>query len=171
MTRLTIEYDIKGKFLEPIANASILPGMLLQLDNEGKVGPHNSLDGYTSPLIAVENKLAGKSIFEPYETASMVHCRYCLPGDVFMGVVGDASIKKNVFVSSAGNGKLKKIPSGILLDTVIVGQAIAVGEEIYSYFAINGLSLEEVYAQAAGFYYGLDKGKIGLDDFMAVEVV
>lgn len=173
MSKLTIEYSIKGRFLELIANANILPGMLLERCEEGEIKPHALVDGTAPPIIAVEDKLAGKSIVEAYEIDSNVHCRYCLPGDVFMGLVEDITIERGDFLSSAGDGKLKKIPFGTLSDRTIVGRALAAlaTEEVYSYFAINGLSLEEVYAQAENFYYARGQEIVTLDNFIPVEII
>jgi hypothetical protein len=172
MKKYTIDYAINGRHLETKALAPIYPGMLLERYDDG-VRPHSVEEGIAPPLIAMENRLGGTDISIPYEPADIVYMRYCLQGDVFIGLTTLLDLAPHDLVCSKGDGFLERIPEGNLADGVIVGRVLAAPAtiEAYSYFAINGLSLDEVYGQAEGFFYLINQQTVTLDNFIPIEVL
>lgn len=185
--KLSIDYAINGRVLEgyfdvPAEIHFLLPGMLLVLENNPQsdtpfLREHHVVDGAAFPLIATETPYGAHDIDHKYFDDGTIYYRHCLPGDVFMGIADPNTfldIEAGTLVSSAGNGKLHAIPDGFLYDRTIVGCALAVPgtAESYKYFAINGVSLKEVYARSESEYYLTEPMEIVmLRDRFPVEVI
>lgn len=182
--KLTINYAINGPSFESVVvSDDVLPGMLLQrsyLSQEepfvSTVQAHNIENGIALPLVAIESPYNERDIDSWLIMGNTICYHYCLPGDVFIGIAdeGVPTITPGMLLSSAGNGKLHPIPEGRLKDRTVVGYALAAPgtTEAYKYFAINGVSLEEVYARSESEYYLTEPMKtVLLDDRFPVEVI
>jgi len=99
---------------EYIAGGSILPGMVLLLDDDGTVKAHdNDAPAAFTVMVALEDDLQGKGIDDAYASGDPVQCWTPYSGDVFYGILEDgADIKIGDFLESNGVGYLQKFTSG-----------------------------------------------------------
>lgn len=188
LPKLTIDYSINGSLMEGlVAHADVLPGMLLerhvssisveQQSYANQVSPHSIINGKAFPLVAVERPDSNLDIDTLIKIGEVVSYRYCLPGDIFIGIVGGEdpmNITAGTLLSSNGDGKLHPIPEGEMLqDRTVIGYALATPhtDEMYSYFAINGVKLSQVYARVEDEYYLVSDEIVMLSDRIAVEVI
>lgn len=127
----SIEVAINGRFLEGVADNTIYPGMLVQHTATGGFEPHSTRHKAALPLIAIENRIAGKGVATPYNIGDIVYVRHCLRGDVFWGGVRFIlfqSIRVGDSTSSYGDGSLHP-QSGPLApnDRMLIGRISLVG--------------------------------------------
>lgn len=103
--------SIKGDGVrnEALANATIKPGMLVQLMSTGKVRAHASAGQNAQTAFAVEDDLQGKGIGDSYSADELVQYNIFAPGDqVLAWLQNGESVVIGDFLESAGNGELKK---------------------------------------------------------------
>lgn len=94
---------------EFVANATLYPGMLIELISTGKVQKHASEDGNVFPMFALEDEMQGKGIVDAYAAADVVQCWIPYRGDIVYGLLEDGqSVLIGDELTSAGNGYLKK---------------------------------------------------------------
>lgn len=124
--RTSINISINGRILEAKAQAALWPGMLLNRVFDADsilVIPHDQAISCAAPIIAVENRYAGNMLDVLYEQNETVYYRYCLPGDMFVGLVSTVpGLSVGSFVVSAGDGLLTSNWAPPVSDGVIVGR-------------------------------------------------
>lgn len=108
-----------GRLEEAVANASIMPGMLLAnsatQDSGGraKVILHGTAGGPAERNFAIEDALQGRTIADTYVADELVQIINCNSGDV---VYGWLAVGENVttadFLSSNGDGRFQKATGG-----------------------------------------------------------
>ena len=93
---------------EKVAAAAIVPGMIIELIAAGTVQAHATADGFTMPMVALEDELQGNGIDDAYAALDPVQCwspvrgeeGYCILADGYSASIGDK-------LSSNGNGYLR----------------------------------------------------------------
>jgi hypothetical protein len=94
---------------EMVASAAVTPGMLLIIENTGKVKAHNQADKDAFPIFALEDELQGKGIDDAYAANDPVQCWIPYRGDIVNAILADG---ENVDIgdplTSDGHGRLKK---------------------------------------------------------------
>lgn len=117
-----------GRHEEAVAAATITPGMLIALNNAGKVIPHANAGVLAERNFALEDALQGHGIDDNYSTGDLVGYVSAMPGDHVYAFLADG---ENVVIgdklSSNGDGRLQKL----------AGSEIAVG------IALEALDLSE----------------------------
>ena len=94
---------------ELIANAAIIPGMLIERMSTDKVRAHSTADGAAHPMFAVEDELRGREIDVAYASASPVHLKHCVSGEVVLAILAnDESVAIGDKLTSNGAGFVKK---------------------------------------------------------------
>jgi len=126
MAKNTIKLKKYSDVIEEfVAAGAITPGMLLKLDFNGKVAPHNEPGGNAIPMFALEDELQGKTINDAYAADDPVQVWIAGRGDIVNAIAG-AEITAGDFLVSAGAGKLKPAGTGSAAHAhSIVGQALA----------------------------------------------
>ena len=113
MAKNTIKLKKYSDVIEEfVAAGAIIPGMLLELDSNGKVAPHSKPDGNAIPMFALEDELQGKTIDDAYANGSPVQVWVAGRGDIVNAIAG-AEIAAGNFLVSDGTGKLKPAGSGV----------------------------------------------------------
>ncbi len=116
MTYNTIKLFVRSDIMEEIkAGTTILPGMLLLLDDDGTVKPHDDdAPAHATPLFAIEDVWQGKGIETTYSSGDKVRVWTPGRGDVALAILKDgADVKIGDFLESDGNGYLQKATSGV----------------------------------------------------------
>jgi len=124
---------------EYVADATILPGMLLELDTDNEVKAHATSGGNVGPkMFALEDELQGNGIDDAYAAGDRVQVWFPAPGDVVLAILA--------------NGQ--DVAEGTLLESNGAGYLIAHTADEASLTAnvqtnvIVGMSLEEMDASA-----------------------
>lgn len=92
---------------EALASAEVKPGMLLELDSDGKVKPHATQGGYAERAVAVEDALQGDTVSDTYASGALVSFNLEAPGaecQMLLEAGQNAAIGERLI--SSGNGKL-----------------------------------------------------------------
>lgn len=128
--------------IERVANATIYPGMLIELMTTDKVRAHNTASRNVTPkMFALEDELQGHDIDTAYAANDRVKCGIFRPGDVVYGILADGQdIDIGDPLESAGGGLLQEH----VVDTADSEQAIAVYSQ-----SIVGIALEAVDTSAS----------------------
>lgn len=113
------------------ASGTITPGMLLELDSDGKVRAHSGEGEDVLPMFALEDELQGKTINDNYTSGQPVQVWIPVRGEqVLAELADDENVSIGDFLCSDGNGRLKKYEAisstaGLTVyQEVIVGQAL-----------------------------------------------
>lgn len=119
---------------EGIADAAIVPGMLVALAADGKYDPHGTAGGVALKEFAFEKELwDGTDVDSPYAQGDRLLTGVCSPGvEVYALVAASAAaIVKGDYLESAGDGTLRKMTAGDPGATppVYAGNAIARAQE------------------------------------------
>jgi hypothetical protein len=94
---------------EYVANAAIIPGMLIELMSTSKVKAHATSGGNAYPMFALEDELQGNGINDDYAAADRVQCWIPGRGDQVYAILADGeSVAPGDFLESNGDGLLKK---------------------------------------------------------------
>jgi len=94
---------------EQLANAAVVPGMLIERMSTGKVRAHATADGAAHSMFAVEDELRGREIDIAYAADSPVHFKHCISGEVVYAILAnDESVAIGDKLVSNGAGFLKK---------------------------------------------------------------
>lgn len=110
--------------------AAILPGMLLEMDSDGKVKPHATAGGNQARMFAIEDELQGKGVEDSYAIGDLVQYRFFKPGDVIYAILEDDNeIDKGDFLESASNGRLQKHEADTPSDSPLTNQIVGMAEE------------------------------------------
>lgn len=91
------------------AAEAITPGMLIELNSDGKVQKHSSGEGTILTMLAIEDELQGKGIEDDYEGDDPVQCWVPTPGDEAYAILADGNdVSIGDFLASDGDGTLQK---------------------------------------------------------------
>jgi len=94
---------------EMVASAAITPGMLLIIENTGKVKAHDQADKDAFPIFALEDELQGKGIDDAYAANDPVQCWIPYRGDIVNAILADGeTVVIGDALTSDGEGRLKK---------------------------------------------------------------
>jgi len=76
------QIQLKGQYRleEAIGDGIVKPGMVLELTSAGKVKAHSTEGGVAERLVAVEDALQGKSVFDAYSDGDRVIYHVETPG-------------------------------------------------------------------------------------------
>lgn len=110
------------------ANATITPGMLIEVISTGKVRAHAEEDGNVIPMFALEDELQGKIISEDYDADTPVQVWIPQRGDQVYAILAQGeNVSIGDFLVSNGDGKLKALAAlssiGDVEPLQIVGEA------------------------------------------------
>lgn len=100
---------------EYAAAATIIPGMLVELNSAGNVQKHSGAGRTALPMFAIEDALQGKGInqnlaADNYLSGDRVQVWVPTRGDIVYALLNDEEIVAiGDFVESAGNGLLRKV--------------------------------------------------------------
>lgn len=91
--------------------AGILPGHIVEESAVGTVVKSNVNGGKTVPFIAIENRIAGKTIADAYANGETVYYRALIPGTRCLGRVADGAdaISFNSFLNLDGDGQVEVV--------------------------------------------------------------
>jgi len=131
-TRRTIKIkNWSDVFEEYVANAAIIPGMLIELMSTGKVRAHATPSGSALPMFPLEDEFLGKSINDAYAANDVIPQVWIPgPGDQVFALLDDGeNATVGAFLESAGNGFLQVYSSAAsnnadAVDHRIVGVAL-----------------------------------------------
>lgn len=135
MARNTIKIkNWSNIFEEYVANAAIIPGMLIELMSTGKVRAHATAGGSTMPMFALEDELQGNGVDTAYAAAAPVQCWIPGRGDQVNALLDDGeTVVIGDFLESAGNGFLQKYVADVTdsaeSDNLIDHQIVAIALE------------------------------------------
>ena len=139
---------------EFVAAGEIKPGMLVTLNEDGKVIPHNLDGGNAIPMFALEDELQGKTIDDAYANGSPVQVWVAGRGDIVNAIAGD-NITAGAFLVSAGNGKLKPVGTTA---TVNVTATVVATDATISSLELDLTDLSLTLTESGGTYTGSGTG-------------
>jgi hypothetical protein len=94
---------------EYVANASITPGMLIELMSTNKVRAHATSGGNVLPMFALEDELQGKDIDDNYAAGDVVQCWIAQRGEIVQAILADGqNVAIGDLLMSNGAGYLTK---------------------------------------------------------------
>lgn len=96
--------------VEAVANATITPGMLIELMSTGKVRAHATAGGnVVGMMFALEDELQGNGIDDDYAALDQVQCWIPYRGDEVNAILKNGeNVAIGDYLESAGNGELQK---------------------------------------------------------------
>ncbi len=139
---------------EFVAADEIKPGMLVTLNADGKVIPHNLDGGNAIPMFALEDELQGKTIDDAYAADDPVQVWIAGRGDIVNAIAGD-NITAGAFLVSAGKGKLKPVGTAA---TVNVTATVAAIDATISNLELDLTNLSLTLTESGGTYTGSGTG-------------
>jgi len=146
MAKNTIKLKKYSDVIEEfVAGVAITPGMLVTLNADGKVIPHNLDGGNAIPMFALEDELQGKTIDVAYEAGAPVQVWVAGRGDIVYALANSGvTINVGDFLVSAGDGTLKPAGSGTTLSVnVAVSGADVAFSALGLDLALSGVNLQE----------------------------
>lgn len=91
------------------ASAAITPGMLLEVDSNGKVKPHSNAGQNALTMFALENELEGKDLADDYANGDKVQVWIPQRGETVYAILKDGeNVSIGDYVESSGDGYLQK---------------------------------------------------------------
>jgi hypothetical protein len=109
------------RYEEHVADTTITPGMLLEINSDNEVLPHNSASTVAEPLFALENALEGDDVDDNYSAAEVVCCLIGQSGTVVNVLLNSGTnYTVGTIVESNGDGTLKAgstAPIGVIEDS------------------------------------------------------
>jgi hypothetical protein len=114
---------------EVAAGVTITPGMLIEMNADGKVLPHSAVGEFAEKMFALENELEGKGIDDNYVADDKVQCWIAGRGDQVNALLADGQdIAIGDLLESDGNGYLQEAvaesASGATYPGSVVGVAL-----------------------------------------------
>jgi len=89
--------------------AGIYPGMVLEKTGDAKLKKHATAGGSGERLVALEDRLAGKTVDDVYADENIVFYQMCQDGDEVMVLLLDGeTIVENDALKSDGAGRVRK---------------------------------------------------------------
>jgi len=146
MAKNTIKLKKYSDVIEEfVAGVAIIPGMLVTLNADGKVIPHNLDGGNAIPMFALEDELQGKTIEDEYAIGNPVQVWVAGRGDIVYALANSGvTINVGDFLVSAGDGTLKPAGSGTTLSVnVAVSGADVAFSALGLDLALSGVNLQE----------------------------
>ncbi len=136
MAKNTIKLKKYSDVIEEfVAAGEIKPGMLVTLNADGKVIPHNLDGGNAIPMFALEDELQGKTIEDEYAIGDPVQVWVAGRGDIVYALANSGvTINVGNFLVSAGDGTLKPAGSGT---TLSVNVAVSGADVAFSALNLN----------------------------------
>ena len=131
---------------ELVANAAILPGMLIEIIAGSKVQAHAKDEGFAVPFFALESELEGKGITDAYAKDEHVRCWHPDRGDLVYALLadGESVVVGDKLVSSGaaraggpGAGYLRKFasPESMIEET---GSIVAIARDAVDLSSSSG---------------------------------
>jgi hypothetical protein len=112
------------------AAAAITPGMLLEMDSDGKVKAHATAGGNAEKMFALENELEGEGINDAYEADDPVQVWNAIPGEEVYAILADwYDVTTGDFLESNGTGYLQKHTEDSGSVTIYTNQIVGVALE------------------------------------------
>jgi len=113
---------------EYVANATITPGMLVEVMTTNKLRAHATASGNALPMFALEDELQGKVITDDYSANDQVQVWVPYRGDMVYAILKTGqNVTIGTFLVSNGDGTLKAwaqdASAGDVKPTEIVGVA------------------------------------------------
>ncbi len=97
--------DVQNEY---VAAEAITPGMLIELNSDGKYQKHASSGSKCMPVFAIEDALQGKEIDEDYAADDQVRGWYPTRGDEVYAILQDGQdVSTGDLLDSNGDGTLK----------------------------------------------------------------
>lgn len=94
---------------EKVANATIIPGMLIELMTTNKVRAHATAEGNALPMFALEDELQGKGIDDNYSALDPVQIWIPQRGEEVYAILADGyDVDISDWLASNGNGYLRE---------------------------------------------------------------
>lgn len=117
-----------GRQEEALAASTVTPGMLVELNADGKIAPHSVEGGVAERAYAIEDALQGGSIDKNYLADEILTYILPLPGDVVQAwLAAGENVEKGDHLISKGDGTLQAVASaGSGVTSAVV---VAVAEE------------------------------------------
>lgn len=117
-----------GKIYEYQAAAALSPGMLLEVDSNGKVKKHATAGGAVgSALFASEFGERGGKVTDAYAANDQVKVIGCGGGDVVVGLLANGeNAAKGSLLESNGDGYLRVVDTDTSAGTIKVGSIVGV---------------------------------------------
>ena len=95
-------------FEELVAAAAITPGMLVEINSNGKVQAHSTAGGNAAPMFAIEVELQGNGISDDFAAVDRVQVWSPGRGDMVYAMLADGeNVSIGDYLESDGNGKLQ----------------------------------------------------------------
>lgn len=92
------------------AEGAIKPGMLINVDAQGRAVPHATAAGQAAPRFARENSIAGRGLDDSYVQHDTVLAWHARPGDwVYALLEPGANVAIGAVLESAGDGQLQAV--------------------------------------------------------------
>lgn len=139
-TKNTIKIKSYSNIVEEMAAtaAAIKPGMILEMgsaSNATVCKAHATANGNVVPMIALEDELQGKSIYDAYSATAGTKIQVWIPtrGDIaYLIPVDGTALAIGDFVTSNGDGRVKKYVVTVdsaadvetIYDRIIIGQVL-----------------------------------------------
>jgi len=98
-----------GRHEEGVADTVITPGMLIALQNESRLIPHDQAGKPAELNFALEDALQGRTIEDDYAEGDLVGYVSCNKGDVVLAWLADGeTVEDGDLLVSNGDGRLAK---------------------------------------------------------------
>jgi len=109
---------------------AIVPGMLVEMTNAGKVQKHSSAGEFAEKMFALENELEGGGIDDIYTAEDRVQCWIAGRGDqVYAFLAAGETVAIGDRLESHGDGYLQKAVSESASATTYPGSVVGVALE------------------------------------------
>jgi hypothetical protein len=116
---------------EYVANATITPGMLVEVMTTNKLRAHATASGNALPMFALEDELQGKTIDDNYVATDQVQVWVPYRGDMVYGILKSGqNVTIGTFLVSNGDGKLKAWAQDVSVGDVKPTEIIGVATEV-----------------------------------------
>ena len=121
--------------VEAVANATITPGMLIEIMSTGKVRAHAGAGQNVAPImVALEDELQGNGIDDDYSALDPVQCWIPYRGDEVNAILKNGEkVAIGDLLESAGNGEVQKhtadVDSSADITTIYPNQIVGVALE------------------------------------------
>jgi len=109
-----------------VSSVITTPGMLLEIDSDGKYKPHATGSGSASPIFALEEEYVGESISTNSAVGDIVRGLYAQTGDEIFALLatGETAVIGSYLASNGDGTLLIYTPATTNKDVAIVGRAL-----------------------------------------------